>query len=66
MSEVHADVVLRGGVVFVAGHRELADGVAPFGNRVLATGDGRAMEAMIGPRTRVVDLAHDLHAELAG
>jgi predicted amidohydrolase YtcJ len=49
-----ADLVLRGGRVFVAKGR-FAKAVALRGDRVLAVGDG-ALTDLVGPETRVVDL----------
>ncbi|MFT4123623.1 MAG: amidohydrolase family protein [Microbacteriaceae bacterium] len=53
-----ADLVLRGGVVRVldeAGTRGTAIAIA--GGRVLATGDDAAVSRLVGPATRVVELA---------
>jgi predicted amidohydrolase YtcJ len=52
-----ADVVLRGGRVFQGLHDGFASAVALWGDRVLAAGGDRELDALIGPATRVVELA---------
>lgn len=67
-----AELVLRGGRVFTGDG--LARAVAVGGGRVLAVGEEGAVADLIGPRTRVVDLAgrlalpglHDAHTHLLG
>jgi predicted amidohydrolase YtcJ len=51
----HADLVLRGGRVFVAKGKTAA-AIAVQGGRVAAVGEDAAVAGLIGPRTRVVDL----------
>jgi len=51
----HADLVLRGGRVFVA-KGKTATAIAVLGDRVAAVGDDAAVAGLIGPRTRVVEL----------
>lgn len=65
MSEVQADVVLRGGVVFVAGHRELAD-VAVFERDIFSASPEEVLQIRCHITIVDGDVAHDLHAELAG
>jgi len=50
-----ADLVLRGGHVFVAKGRA-ATAVAVTGERVIAVGDDTTVAGLIGPQTRVVEL----------
>ena len=51
----HADLLLRGGRVFVAkGHAATA--LAVRGDRVMAVGDDAALAGLVGPATRVVEL----------
>jgi predicted amidohydrolase YtcJ len=50
-----ADLVLRGGRVFVAKGRT-ATSIAVQGERVVAVGDDLAVAPLVGPRTRVVEL----------
>src|SRR5581483_5737716 len=53
-----ADLVLRGGKVYTADDRQpRADAVAVHGGRILFVGSDADVQAYIGPRTRVVDLA---------
>jgi len=53
-----ADLVLRGGTVYTADDRQpRADAVAVHGGRILFVGSDADVQAYIGPRTRVVDLA---------
>ena len=54
-ADSHADLVLRGGRVFVAKGRT-ATAIAVRGERVAAVGDAAAVAGLIGPRTRVVEL----------
>jgi predicted amidohydrolase YtcJ len=51
-----ADVVLRGGRVFVAYGAPLAEAVALWSGKVLAVGSSADMEPLMGPATRVVEL----------
>ncbi|MCZ0732911.1 amidohydrolase [Phreatobacter sp. AB_2022a] len=51
-----ADVVLRGGRVFVAYGEPMAEAVALWSGKVLAVGSSSDMEPLIGPATRVVEL----------
>lgn len=53
-----ADVVLVGGnVLTLEGPRSRAQAVAVAGERIIGVGDDRDVASLIGPRTRVVDLA---------
>ena len=51
-----ADVVLRGGRVFVAYGEPVAEAVALWCGKVLAVGSSADMEPLIGPGTKVVEL----------
>jgi predicted amidohydrolase YtcJ len=51
-----ADVVLRGGRVFVAYGEPVAEAVALWSGKVLAVGSSADMEPLIGPQTRIVEL----------
>lgn len=51
-----ADVVLRGGRVFVAYGEPVAEAVALWAGKVLAVGSSDDMEPLIGPGTKVVEL----------
>ncbi len=51
-----ADLVLRGGAVFVAKGRPRATAIAVAGGRVLAVGSDASVADRIGPKTRVVEL----------
>ncbi len=51
-----ADVVLRGGRVFVAYGEPVAEAVALWSGKVLAVGSSADMEPLIGPGTKVVEL----------
>lgn len=51
-----ADVVLRGGRVFVAYGEPLAEAVALWSGKVLAVGASTDMEPLIGPATKVIEL----------
>ncbi len=51
-----ADVVLRGGRVFVAYGAPLAEAVALWSGKVLAIGTSADMEPLIGPATKLVEL----------
>jgi len=70
-----ADLVLRNGVVHTVDARKpRADAVAVRGNRIVAVGSSAEVEALVGPATKVVDLAgrtvvpgfDDSHAHLLG
>ena len=70
-----ADLVLRGGRVHTLdAARPRATAVAIRGNRVVAVGDAAELAPLVGPRTRVVELAgrtvvpgfNDSHAHLLG
>src|SRR5438876_10595097 len=50
-----ADLVLRGGHVFVARGRS-ATAIAVEGDRVIAVGDDATVAGLVGPATRVVEL----------
>jgi hypothetical protein len=53
-----ADLVLRGGrVVTVDAARPEAEAVAVSGSRILAVGSDREIDRLVGPRTRVIELA---------
>ena len=52
-----ADIVLRNGPVFLGLKEGYASGVALWAGRVLATGSASELEPLIGPGTRVIDLA---------
>ncbi len=53
-----ADLVLRGGAVYTLDRaRSWADAVAVRGERIVYVGPERGVEAYIGPKTRVVNLA---------
>ena len=74
-AEPPADLVLRGGVVHtVDARRPRASAVAVRGDRVVAVGADAEVAALVGPRTRVVELAgravvpgfDDAHAHLLG
>jgi predicted amidohydrolase YtcJ len=51
-----ADVVLRGGRVFVAYGEPVAEAIALWAGKVLAVGSSADMEPLIGPATRIVEL----------
>ncbi len=51
-----ADVVLRGGRVFVAYGAPVAEAIALWSGKVLAVGSSSDMEPLIGPATRVIEL----------
>jgi hypothetical protein len=52
-----ADLVVRGAVIHTAANRRpRAGAMAVRGGRIVAIGDDRAVAALIGPRTRVLDL----------
>jgi predicted amidohydrolase YtcJ len=57
-----ADVVLRGGRVFRSYGVEDVEAVALWSGKVLALGTSAEMEPLIGPRTKVVELAGRLAA----
>ena len=54
---VRADTVLTGGKVWCGRGLPLCEAVATFAGRVLATGSAAEIASLIGPDTRVVDLA---------
>ncbi|SDZ89944.1 amidohydrolase [Rubrimonas cliftonensis] len=54
---VHADVVLTGGRVWRGLREDCCEAVALWGGRVLATGSAAEIGPLVGPATRVVDLA---------
>ena len=57
-SAAAADIVLRGGRVITLDPADrVAEAVAIRGNRIVAVGSGAEMAALVGPRTRVVELA---------
>jgi predicted amidohydrolase YtcJ len=51
-----ADVVLRGGRVFVAYGEPVAEAIALWSGKVLAVGSSADMEPLIGPGTKIVEL----------
>ncbi|MEO1089364.1 MAG: amidohydrolase [Pseudomonadota bacterium] len=51
-----ADLVLRGGKIWCGLEEGVAQALAVFGGKVLATGDDADIAPLVGPRTRVVDL----------
>ncbi|RAI02056.1 amidohydrolase [Acuticoccus sediminis] len=51
-----ADVVLKNGRIWCGLAEGACSAIALWGGRVLATGDGDELDALIGPETRVVDL----------
>src|SRR5262245_59930732 len=51
-----ADLVLRGGIVFVAKGRPRATAIAVAGGRVLAVGSDADLAGLVAPRTRVIEL----------
>lgn len=57
MTFPHADIVLRNGPVWCGRQEGITEAVALWQGRVLATGKDSAIESLIGPRTRVIDLA---------
>ncbi|MFN3685485.1 amidohydrolase [Salinarimonas sp.] len=56
-SPVAADLVLVNGRVWRGLGLGIAEAIAFFGGRVLATGTSREIGTLVGPKTRVVDLA---------
>lgn len=56
MVAAKADLVLRGGNVFLGLGAGFAESVAIWGGRVIAHGADAELEGLIGPATRVVDL----------
>ncbi len=52
-----ADTILTGGRVFISASEDLAEAVALWGGKVLATGSAAAIDALRGPSTRVIDLS---------
>ena len=74
-AEAPADLVLRGGVVHTAdARRPRAEAVAVRDGRIVAVGGDADVALLVGPRTRVLDLAgrtvvpgfDDAHAHLLG
>ncbi len=57
MPTPHADVVLVGGPIWCGFEEGVVESLAVWQGRVLATGTTREIAPMIGPRTRVIDLA---------
>jgi predicted amidohydrolase YtcJ len=55
-ADPHADLVLRGGRVFVGKGQAPATAIAVKGDRVMAAGADAAVAPLIGPGTRVVEL----------
>jgi predicted amidohydrolase YtcJ len=54
----HADLVLRGGaIVTVDPHRPRADALAARGGQIVALGSDADVRPLVGPQTRVIDLA---------
>jgi predicted amidohydrolase YtcJ len=53
---VYAETVLRNGTVWCGRQQGIAQAVALWGGRVLATGPDADIEPVIGPDTRVIDL----------
>lgn len=51
-----ADLVLKGGPVWCGYEEGVAEAVAVWQGRVLATGKAAEIEPLIGPKTRVIDL----------
>ena len=52
-----ADLVLHGGKIWTGFGNRLAQAIAVTGNKVQATGDNAEIMALVGPETRVIDLA---------
>ncbi len=52
-----AEIVLRGGRVYCGASEGYAEAVALWAGRVLATGSSAEIEPLIGPATRIVELA---------
>src|SRR5688572_3645528 len=70
---VAADIVLPGGKIWTVGRqRPEAEALAVRGGRILAVGSDAEVGTLIGPKTRVIDLAgrrvvpgfHDSHLHL--
>ena len=53
---VHAETILRNGTVWCGRREGIAQAVALWGGRVLATGPDAEIAPLIGPDTRVIDL----------
>jgi predicted amidohydrolase YtcJ len=52
-----ADLVLRGGKIITVDERQpVAEALAVRGDRLVAVGDNRDLEKLIGPQTRVIEL----------
>lgn len=56
MARAQADLVLRGGKIFLGLHDGFADSLAVWQGRVVAHGSSADIDGLIGPRTRVVEL----------
>lgn len=54
---IHADLVLRDGKIWTGYGNPVAQAIAVLGNKVLASGKNDDIAALIGPQTKVVDLA---------
>lgn len=54
---IHADLVLRDGKIWTGYGNPVVQAVAVLGNKVLASGKNDDIAALIGPQTKVVDLA---------
>src|SRR5688572_28976516 len=52
-----ADLVLHGGKIWTGYGNPVAEAIAVLGNKVLASGSDADVKALIGPGTKVVDLA---------
>jgi predicted amidohydrolase YtcJ len=53
---VHAETILRNGTVWCGRLEGVAQAVALWGGRVLATGSDADLAVLIGPDTQVIDL----------
>ncbi|MBS9721157.1 amidohydrolase [Tianweitania sp. BSSL-BM11] len=56
-SDRHADLVLQGGKIWTGYGNPIVEAIAIGGNTVLASGSNADVAALIGPDTRIVDLA---------
>ena len=56
MTAVKADLVLRGGPVFRGLAEGFCDGLAVWGERVLAAGRAADLDGLVGPDTKVIEL----------
>jgi predicted amidohydrolase YtcJ len=54
---VEADIVLRGGPIWCGREEGVVEALALWGDKVLAAGKEAEIANLIGPRTRVIDLA---------